>query len=65
MATNSFQPVCKKCLSTWGLHLKNNNLVSTSAKHVVDIGEYLPESVKAQIHRKDGTRFVIEFAENL
>ena len=66
-ATHSFHTVIRKLQTDhWGVRLKTNALIETKSEknHVVDIGRYLSDHVKAQMHRKDATRFLLEFVEN-
>ena len=66
-ATNSFQTVIRKLQTEhWGVRLKTNALIETKSEknHVVNIGRYLPDHVKAQMHRKDANRFLLEFVDN-
>ena len=58
LATNSFQTVIHRMQDVyWGVRLKTNALLGgdldINESHIVDIGNYIPSSIRAQIHRND------------
>ena len=58
LATNSFQTVIHRMQDVyWGVRLKTNALLGSNLDsdelHIVDIGNYIPSSIRAQIHRND------------
>ena len=68
--TNSFQTLVRRYQKLhWGVWLKANSLVDDNSPpnehfQVIDIGNFLWQDIKSQIHRKDSTHFMIVFHNN-
>ena len=66
-ATNSFQTLVRRYQKLhWGVYLKANSLIADHDPpnehfQIIDIGDFLHQNVKSQMHRKDSTRFKIGF----
>ena len=65
--TNSFQTQVRRYQKLhWGVYLQANSLIAdhdppNERFQIIDIGDFLHQNVKSQMHRKDSTRFKIGF----